>query len=103
MTETPACVLGEKSHKMVLVTVGGNLIRKCLFCKLDERQIASMNQATAMALTIESVLLLLDDSASPDSKLGEVEVYEKMKLRLFNAGRLAGLIPERSKEDDDDG
>ena len=91
---TPACILGEKDHHFVLVaTQGGNMTRTCIGCKLDPKQVAAMNQATAMALTIEAVILLLDDN--PD--------YELMKQRLFNAAKNAGLVPDRSKETDDDG
>lgn len=72
----------------------GALTKSCMTCKLNEQQIASLNQATAMAITIEAVLLLLDDN----------DDYDLMKRRLFDAARAAGLIPERSKEaDDDDG
>ncbi len=97
MPKTPDCILGTKAHHFVLIgDKRGNLQRQCAHCKLDLRQVASLNQATAMAIVIEAVLLLLHDS--PDSD------YDLMKRRLFDAARKAGLIPERSKEaDDDDG
>ena len=100
MSDTPLCVLGKKDHHFVLVaSPSGNLTRTCIGCKLDPQQVAGMNQATAIALTIEAVILLLDQDPN-DADQG---VYLTMKQRLFNAAKAAGLI-ERSKEaDDDDG
>ncbi len=95
MPTAPDCILGTKEHHFVhVISPGGNMVQTCIGCKLDPKQVAAMNQATAMALTIEAVILLLNDN--PD--------YELMKHRLFNAAKNAGLVPDRSKEaDDDDG
>ena len=93
--ETPACILGTKAHHFVLIgDKRGNLHRQCAHCKLDPVQVGSLNQATAMAITIEAVILLLDDN----------DDYDLIKRRLFDAAKRAGLIPaNRSKEADNDG
>ncbi len=94
MPKTPDCILGKKDHSFVLIgDKRGNLQRKCAICKLTPTDLASLNQMTAEAITVEAVLLLLD--ANPD--------FDVLKQRLFDAARTAGIIPDRLKEADDDG